>query len=126
MDNEEGVQVHCSSLLQFENELESCNTIGDMNNVSKQRKKNIPETIKLEKIYSTDYNRCMYQNKARFGFIPYNDLLVYTGNEVIWGDIPNIIEAHKLIRNSGLLIFFANANTCPGGNITYIIIGINN
>ena len=76
--------------------------MGDMTNVSKQRKKNIPETVKLEKIYSRDYKWCMYQNKGRFRFIPYNDLLVYTGKEIIWGDIPNILEAHKLIRNSGL------------------------
>ena len=102
MGNEDGVQVHYSSSLQFEKSLESCDTIGDMNNVSKQRMKNIPETIKLEKVYSTDYNRWMYQNKARFRFIPYNDLLVYIGKEVIWGDIPNIVEAHNLIRNSGL------------------------
>ena len=102
MHHVNGGQVHCPNLLQIENSLKSGYILSDNNNVTKQRKKNIPETIRLEKIYSTDYNRCMYQNKARFGFIPYNDLLVYTGKEVIWGDIPNIIEAHRLIRNSGL------------------------
>ena len=54
-----------------------------------KEQKNIPETIKLEKIYSTDYNGCMYQNKARFVFIPYNDLLVYTGKE-LYGEIYQI------------------------------------
>ena len=102
INNEDGVQVTASTSLQLENAMESCNIMGDMTNVSKQRKKNIPETVKLEKIYSTYYNRCMYQNKVRFGFVPCNDLLVYTGKEAIWGNVPNIIEAHKLIQDSGL------------------------
>ena len=102
MDHENRRQAHCVESLQLETSVEPGHNLGHINNMAKQRKKDIPETIKLEKIYSTDHNRCMYQNKDRFGFISYNDLLVYTVKEVIWGDIPNIIEGHRLIRNSSL------------------------
>ena len=102
MNIEDGVQDTVSNSLQFDKTMETCNITTHMSNVTKQRKKNIPDTVKFEKIYSKDHNRCMYQNKARFGFLPYNDLLVYTGQEVIWANIPNIIEAHNLIRKSGL------------------------
>ena len=76
MSTEDGVQDKVPISLQFSNAMETCNIMTHMSNVSKQRKKNIPETVKLEKIYSTDHNRCMYQNKTQFGFLPYNDLLV--------------------------------------------------
>ena len=36
------------------------------------------------------------------GLLPFNDLMVYTGEEVIWADIPKIIEAHKIIKNSAM------------------------
>ena len=31
--------------------------------------------------------------------------MVYTGEDVIWTDVPNIIEAHKIIRTSAMPIF---------------------
>ena len=34
-----------------------------------------------------------------------NDLMVDTGYEVIWGQVPNIIQTHAKIRQSGLLNF---------------------
>ena len=77
-------------------ELEPCAIVGDIPNITKHRKKNIPDTVQWERVHSKDYNRCIYQNKAR------NDLLVYTGKEVGWGNVPNIVEAHALIRRSGL------------------------
>ena len=49
MDTEDWVQVDPSSSLQLEHALESCDTVGDIMTVSKRRRKNIPETVKLEK-----------------------------------------------------------------------------
>ena len=45
------------------------------------RNKNIPEEIKLNKIFSKDYNASLRQN---------------------WGSVPNIVSAHNLIRKSNL------------------------
>ena len=83
--------------------LQQSQPFGDeITHVIKHRKKCIPDTVKWEQIYSKDYNRSIFQNKARFGFIPYNDLLLYTGEDVVWGEVPNMVEAHTLIRKSGL------------------------
>ena len=67
MDIEDGVQDTAPVSLQLD-AMEACHIMADKSNVSNQKNKNIPETVKLEKIYSTDHNRCMYQNKTRFGF----------------------------------------------------------
>ena len=44
----------------------------------------------------------MNQNRKGFGFIPYNDLVIYTGQEVVWRSVPDIIQAHELVRQSAL------------------------
>ena len=62
----------------------------------------IPEDILKNRFQSLDHKNCIYQNENTFGFVPLNDLMVYTGKEVIWGSIPDIVEAHRKIRNSGL------------------------
>ena len=64
MNIEDGVQDTVSNSLQFDKAMETCYIMTHMSNVTKQRKKNIPDTVELEKIYSIDHNRCMYQNKA--------------------------------------------------------------
>ena len=38
----------------------------------------------------------------KIGFIPLSDLMVYRGHEVVWGNIPNILQAHATVRKSGL------------------------
>ena len=45
-----------------------------------------------------DHKNGLNQNTKGFGFIPYNDLMVYTGLEVVWGSVPSIIQAHELVR----------------------------
>ena len=35
-------------------------------------------------------------------FLPLNDLMVYTGEDIIWTDVLNVIEAHKIIRKSAM------------------------
>ena len=66
------------------------------------RKKAIPDSIVNNKYQSVDYKNCLNQNKLGFGFIPYNDLMVYTGQEVVWGSVPDIIQAHNLVRRSAM------------------------
>ena len=40
----------------------------------------------------------MQQNGRHFGFLPLNDLM----EDVIWMDVPNIIDAHKIVRKSAM------------------------
>ena len=51
---------------------------------------------------SKDYKACIQQNGDQFGYIPLNDLKIYQGPEVTWKQTPSIIQAHKLIRQSGV------------------------
>ena len=76
----------------------SYDTVG----LAHKRKHNIPEAIRLNAFYCKDYRNCVYQNGRNFGFLPMNDLLVCSGKEIIWGDVPNIIQAHKIIRDSNM------------------------
>ena len=51
---------------------------------------------------SKDYTACIQQNGDQFGYIPLYDLKLYYGPEVTWENIPSILQAHKLIRQSGV------------------------
>ena len=74
--------------------------IYDILNPPKHRKRKIPEIVIHNKIYSRDYVHCAQQNGRHYGFLPLNDLMVYTGEEIVWPVVPSIVEAHKIIRNS--------------------------
>ena len=50
-----------------------------------KRKKSIPDTVVYNKYQSVDFKICLNQNRKGFGFIPYNDLMIYTGQEVVRG-----------------------------------------
>ena len=65
-------------------------------------RRQIPFHVFKNRFQSLDYKNCLYQNDKLFGFVPLNDLMVYTGPEVVWGSIPDIVEAHKKILNSGI------------------------
>ena len=107
-------QRNLSEKIRTENSLAAChdlsciqqqdndNIIYDIVNPPHKRKRNIPDIIHLNTNNSVDYKRCIQQNGRNFGFLPLNDLMVYTGKEVTWDDVPNIIEAHKIIRNSAM------------------------
>ena len=72
----------------------------DISNPGCKRRWNIPNFIHLNKHTSADYQNCIQQNGRQFGFLPLNDLMVYTGEDIIWTDVPNVIEAHKIIKKS--------------------------
>ena len=57
--------------------------IYDIINPPHERKRNIPDVIHLNKNNSVDYKSCIQQNGRNFGFLPLNDLMVYTGEEGI-------------------------------------------
>ena len=67
-----------------------------------KRNKFILNTVAYNKYQSVDFKNCLSQNSNTFGFIPYNDLMIYTGQEVVWGNVPDIVQAHTLIRRSAM------------------------
>ena len=66
-----------------------------------RRKRNIPEYIYSNKFSSQDYVKYVQQNGKDFGFLPLNDLMLYTGDDIIWTNIPSVIEAHVIVRKLG-------------------------
>ena len=74
----------------------------------------VPLYIWNHKNASKDFKACIQQNGDQFGYIALNDLKIYRGPEVTWKQIPSIIQAHKLIRQSGVPNFL-NCRI-PGSN----------
>ena len=72
----------------------------DVSNSYRKRKRNIPDHIYQDKFLSSDYVNCVQQNGKDFGFLPLNNLMVYTGDDIVWSQVPNIVEAHTIVRNS--------------------------
>ena len=70
------------------------------------REEVVPLYISNNKNFSKDYKACIQQNGDQFGHIPINNLKIYQGPEVLWKQIPSIIQAHNLIRQSGVPNFF--------------------
>ena len=62
----------------------------------------IPLYVWKNKHLSKDHVACLTQNGGDFGYIPLNDLLVYNGPHVFWEKVPDILEAHNIIRHSGV------------------------
>ena len=48
------------------------------------------------------YNNCIQQTRSEIGFIPLTALKVYEGPPKFWDSCPDIIQAHKLIKETGL------------------------
>ena len=49
-----------------------------------------------------EYQKCKEQLGTKFGCIPLAPIYVYKGPTRYWDSIPDILTAHKLIRQSGL------------------------
>ena len=49
-----------------------------------------------------DYAACIRQNGDTFGYIPLSNLKLYQGPQITWDTTPSILQAHKLIRQSGV------------------------
>ena len=59
----------------------------------------IPDFVHYSKINSNNKVNCVQQNGRDYCLLPFSDLMVYTDKEVIWSDIPSVIEVHKIIKN---------------------------
>ena len=55
-----------------------------------------------QKEYCKDYKACLSNSEEVFGYVPLTNLKVYTGPPVKWDTVPDIIEAHNLVRQSGV------------------------
>ena len=65
------------------------------------REQTVPLYIWADRNTSKDYKACIQQNGHQVGLIPLNDLKLYHGPEVTWKNAPSILQAQKLIRQSG-------------------------
>ena len=74
----------------------------DVANFSAKCKRNIPDYVYHCKFQSQDYMHCVQQNGKDIGFLPLNDLMVYTGEHITWTKVPSVIEAHKIIKQSAV------------------------
>ena len=45
--------------------------------------------------------RCISQTGGYFGFVPETPLKFYEGPSIQWKEIPSILQAHALVKNSG-------------------------
>ena len=73
--------------------------------------------------------KSLQQLDSEFGCIPLGDFKLYTGPPVVWHSVPDIIQAHNLIRASGVPIFWVREYQSRvilispvGGNIYVIIL----
>ena len=66
------------------------------------REEKIPLYVWNQKGSCKDYKACIAQSNDNFGYVLLTDLKIYTGPPVKWDIVPNIIEAHNLVRQSGV------------------------
>ena len=52
-------------------------------------------------VWCTVFEKCKQQIGLRFGCIPFSLIFTYSGLDIQWEKIPNVIEANSLIRASG-------------------------
>ena len=62
----------------------------------------IPLYVWQNRHNSTDRQACIQQNGNEFGYIPVNNLHTYNGPEVHWHIVPDILQAHQIIRHTGV------------------------
>ena len=49
-----------------------------------------------------DNEKCIQQTGSKLGFVPKIDLKLYHGEIVHWDKVPDVIQSHYIIKNSGL------------------------
>ena len=70
-------------------------------------KKHIPDHIWENRNQCTDYQNCVAQTGTLFGFVPLTPLQTYQGPTIEWNSIPDVIQAHKIVRQTDLPNFMA-------------------
>ena len=61
------------------------------------------DTMGLLPIWCTEFEKC--KQPIDLGFIPLIPIITYSGPDIQWNEIQDVIEAHTLIRDSGQLNF---------------------
>ena len=79
-----------------------CPITGNMGHLPSKRARQIPDSVYAARYQSMDHKNCLYKNDKKFGFISVNALMVYTGQEMVLGRVPDIVEAHARVKQSGL------------------------
>ena len=59
-----------------------------------------------QQVICAEYEHCREQHGVEFGCVPLSPLRLFTGDPMYGEQIPDIISAHKLIRDSGLPNFW--------------------
>ena len=62
----------------------------------------IPKDIIDNRHLCKDYNNCIQQTGSEIGFVPLTPLKLFEGPPKVWDICPDIIQAHKLMKESGL------------------------
>ena len=52
-----------------------------------------------------EYQLCNAQKRVGFGAVPLTPIKIFTGDPDYCNDIPDIIQAHRIVRDSGLQTF---------------------
>ena len=56
-------------------------------------------------VWCTDFEKCKQQIGLKFSCVPLSPIITYSGPDIQWQNIPNVFEAHNLIKASGKPIF---------------------
>ena len=67
----------------------------------------IPDHISENRNQCTDYQNCVAQTGTMFSFVPLTPLQTYQGPTIELNSIPDVIQAHKIVRQTGLPNFMA-------------------
>ena len=62
----------------------------------------VPQVIRQQCQDSRDFRLSKIQNGHDFGFIPLTDVKTYQGPPITWDKDIDILQAHSVIRNSGV------------------------
>ena len=75
----------------------------DLNSVE-QGNHNVNCSLLNQTIHTSEHNeQCIRQTGGQFGFISKTDLKLYEGEPIHWETIPDVMQAHYVIKNSELL-----------------------
>ena len=68
----------------------------------------LPQGVYENHVNCARYKQFIQQTTKEIGFIPLTDLKLYTGPDVKWDVVPNVLQAHKIIKDSGLPNFLSS------------------
>ena len=79
---------------------ENCN----LNNVEQENENgaNSCQNLYNSNTICQDNEKCIRQTGGQFGFVPQTDLKLYNGEVVHWDTVPDVIQSHYIVKNSGL------------------------